>query len=375
MNVEYSQRIKNLPPYLFIEIDNAKKAARAKGADLIDLGIGDPDSPTPQVIIDALNKVIKDPSTHRYPLGDGHILFRQEIAKWYKKRFNVEVDAQTEIVALIGSKEGIAHLPFAFIDKDDVVLVPDPGYPVYRSATNFAGGQIHVMPLKEKNGFLPVLSDIPEEIRKKAKLMFLNYPNNPTAAVATKEFFQEVVTFAKKYNIIVCHDAAYTEVFFEGHKPLSFLEIEGAKEVCVEMHSLSKTCNMTGWRVGFAVGNADIVKGLSKIKGNTDSGVFTAIQMAGVKALQEVDMITKEMNAKYEARRNTLVKGLKSLGVEVSAPKATFYVWVKNFAGYDSITLAKKILNEAEVVVTPGNGFGEYGEGYIRFALTVDCPR
>ena len=375
MNIEYSERINNLPPYLFVEIDKAKRAAKAKGADIIDLGIGDPDSATPTVVIDALKEAVNDKATHKYALDQGHPSLRKEIALWYKKRFDVDVDPETEVLPLIGSKEGIAHIPYAFIDKGDIVLVPDPGYPVYKSATNFAGGTVHIMPLKEENGFLPDLSLISDEVAAKAKLMFLNYPNNPTAGVAEIDFFDKVVEFAKKHNIIVCHDAAYTEIFYDGYKPLSYLQAKDAKEAGIEFHSLSKTSNMTGWRIGFAVGNADVIKGLAKIKSNMDSGIFTAVQLAGVAAFKNVDAITSEMNAKYQDRKDTLVKGLKSLGLEVNDPKATFYVWIKNFGGYDSITLAKKILNECDVVVTPGNGFGEYGEGYIRFALTVDSPR
>ncbi|MBU0650845.1 LL-diaminopimelate aminotransferase [bacterium] len=373
--MEFSDRINQLPPYLFVELDKLKKQAISEGADIISLGIGDPDMGTPEVIVKSLNEAAKDPSNHHYALDEGMPIFKKSIADWYKRRFDVELNASNEILPCLGSKDGIGHIHLAFVNPGDVVLVPDPGYPVYRSGTIFTGGEVVYMPLLEKNGFLPDLDIIPEEKFKKAKLMFLNYPNNPTAACATKEFFEKVISLAKKYNIIVCHDAAYSEVCFDGYKPLSFLEIKGAKEVGIEMHSLSKTFNMTGWRVGFAVGNSEVIKGLAKIKSNVDSGVFQAIQLAGKTALDN-DKIVPEIMKEYQARRDVLVKGLRDLGWDVPSPKATFYVWTKLPKGYtSSMDFVKLLIKETGIVTTPGVGFGEYGEGYVRMALTVNVDR
>ncbi|MDP3790052.1 MAG: aminotransferase class I/II-fold pyridoxal phosphate-dependent enzyme, partial [Candidatus Omnitrophota bacterium] len=276
MKIEFSERLKKLPPYLFVEIDRAKKKARDEGRDIIDLGVGDPDIPTPNFIIEALNRAVKDPSTHRYALDQGLPEFRQTAAGWYKKRFGVELNPETEIHPLIGSKEGIAHAPLAFINPGDMALVPDPCYPPYRSGTIFAGGEVLPMPLLEKNHFLPDLKAINHHLLHKVKMLFINYPNNPTAAVCDKKFLKEVVEFAGKHNIIIAYDAAYSEIAFDGFKPPSILEIEGAKEVALEFHSLSKTFNMTGWRIGFVCGNPELVKGLAKVKSNIDSGVFSA---------------------------------------------------------------------------------------------------
>ncbi len=375
ISVQLSDRVKNLPPYLFAAIDKMKQDALGKGVDLIDLSIGDPDIPTPEHIVDAMKKAVEKPLHHRYPSYEGMLSYRQAVAGWYKKRFNVSLNPVNEVLSLIGSKEGIGHIPLAFVNPGDVVLVPSPGYPVYPVGTLFAGGESYIMPLKEENGFLPDLKRIPEEKLKKAKLMYINYPNNPTSATAPAGFYKEVIALAKKYNIIVCHDAAYSEVYYDNEKPMSFLEIEGAKEVGIEMHSLSKTYNMTGWRIGFAVGNKDVLAGLGKIKTNLDSGVFQAIQEASIAAINTDDKILAEIRDAYQARRDTLYNGLKNLGFHLIKPKATFYLWAKVPSGFDSQKFVAHLLEKTGVLTTPGVGFGAPGEGYVRFALTVPVAR
>ena len=372
MRIEKAKRIEQIPPYLFAEIDKKKEEMRKKGIDLIDLGIGDPDLPTPKLIIDRLKTAAENPKNHRYPAYEGMIEFRTAVARWYERRFGVHLDPRTEVLSLIGSKEGIAHIPLAFVNPGDYVLVPTPGYPVYRVSTLFAGGTPYFLTLRKENGFLPSLSDIPKEVAQKAKLLFINYPNNPTSAIAEKSFFEEVVAFARRYQIIVCHDAAYSEIAFDGYEPLSFMEVEGAKEVGIEFHSLSKTFNMTGWRIGFAVGHAEIVSGLGRVKTNIDSGLFQAIQEAGVEALNHFDTPFPEIIKVYERRRDVLVKGLREIGLEVDLPKATFYVWFQVPRGYTSAQFTGLLIEKEGIVATPGNGFGEGGEGYIRMALTVD---
>ncbi|MEK7197574.1 MAG: LL-diaminopimelate aminotransferase [Nitrospirota bacterium] len=375
ISVQLSDRVKNLPPYLFAAIDKMKQDALGKGVDLIDLSIGDPDIPTPEHIVDAMKKAVEKPVHHRYPSYEGMLSFRQAVAGWYKKRFNVSLNPANEVLSLIGSKEGIGHIPLAFVNPGDVVLVPSPGYPVYPVGTLFAGGESYIMPLKEENGFLPDLKTIPEEKLKKAKLMYINYPNNPTSATAPAGFYKEVIALANKYNIIVCHDAAYSEVYYDNEKPMSFLELEGAKEVGVEMHSLSKTYNMTGWRIGFAVGNKDVLAGLGKIKTNLDSGVFQAIQEASIAAINTDDKILAEIRDTYQARKDALYNGLKNLGFHLIKPKATFYLWAKVPSGFDSQKFVAHLLEKTGVLTTPGVGFGAPGEGYVRFALTVPVSR
>ncbi len=372
---EKAERLRQLPPYLFKEIDRKKAEVRARGVDIIDLGVGDPDLPTPGTIISALKKAVDDPANHRYPSYSGLNTFKETVAEWYGKRFGVMLDASTEVVSLIGSKEGIAHFPLAFINPGDVALVPSPAYPVYNIATIFAGGESYFMPLLRENRFLPDLGSIPEEVAERAKIMFLNYPNNPTSAIADLDFFKQVVAFAEKHDILVCHDAAYTEMAFDGYHPPSFLEVEGAKEVGIEFHSLSKTYNMTGWRIGFAVGNPVAVDGLGAIKSNIDSGVFQAIQLAGIEAIKGDQACVEEANRIYTKRRDLMVRGLRDSGFEVETPKATFYLWIRVPKGYTSARLATRLLEEAGLVVTPGNGFGEPGEGYFRIALTQNEKR
>ena len=374
--MDYSDRVKNIPPYLFAEIDRAIEKKRAQGVDVISFGIGDPDMPTPENIILRLNKAADDPENHRYPSYAGMLSFREAAAAWYKKRFGVSLDAQNEVLALIGSKEGIAHIPLAFVNPGDVVLLSDPGYPVYRIGTILADGIPVEMPLLEENGFLPDYSAIPKEAVKKAKLMFINYPNNPTAAVADRKFFKETVSFAKENDIILCHDAPYSEVAFDGYKAPSMLEIPGAKEVGIEFHSLSKTYNMTGWRIGFAVGNPEVISGLGKIKENVDSGVFQAVQEAGIEALSgPQDSIVKNMLV-FQERRDIMVDGLNDLGLDVKKPKATFYLWFSMPKKYkSSVKFAADLLDRTGIVMTPGVGFGKYGEGYVRCALTQPRDR
>ncbi len=375
MHFEKSDRLKKLPPYLFIEIDRAKKKAREEGRDIIDLGVGDPDIPTPKFIIDALAKAAKDPATHKYSLDQGIPEFRNAAAKWLRRRFGVDFNPDTEIYPLIGSKEGIAHIPLAFINPGDAVLVPDPCYPPYRSGTIFAGGEVLCMPLLESHKFLPDLKSINHHLLHKAKMMFINYPNNPTSAVCDKKFLKDVVDFAKKHNIIVCCDAAYSEIGFDGYKAPSIFEVEGAKDIAIEFHSLSKTFNMTGWRIGFACGNAEIVASLAKIKSNIDSGIFPAIQRAGVIAFDNYDKHIRSVIKVYQERRNILVDGLNTTGLHVEKPNATFYVWVKVPPRYTSATFTNALLEKCDIVATPGNGFGDRGEGYVRMAVTVDKKR
>lgn len=370
-----AERLKKLPPYLFKEIDRKKAEVMARGVDIIDLGVGDPDLPTPPHIIEALKKAADDPVHHKYPSYSGMSDFKEAVAKWYQQRFGVELDPNSEVISLIGSKEGIAHFPLAFINSGDIALVPTPGYPVYHIATLFAGGEPFFMPLLSKNGFLPDLDAIPDEVAARAKIMFLNYPNNPTSAVADLEFFKKVVEFARQKQIVICHDAAYTEMAFDGYSPPSFLEVEGAKKIGLEFHSLSKTYNMTGWRIGLAVGNQAAIEGLGAIKSNIDSGVFEAVQLAGVESLLGDQSCVKEMVEVYTGRRDLMVKGLKDAGYQVETPKATFYLWVNVPKGLSSTQLATRLLEESGLVVTPGNGFGEPGEGYFRIALTQKRER
>lgn len=375
MTIIKAERLKQLPPYLFAEIDRLKAEMIAKGVDVINLGVGDPDLPTPPHIIEKLAETAKNPANHQYPSYSGMNDFRISTAKWYKTRFGVDLDPLSEVLTLIGSKEGIAHLPLAFINPGDLALIPSPAYPVYHIATMFAGGESWFMPLLKKNEFLPDLDAIPEDVAKRARLMFINYPNNPTGAVAGRDFFERVVEFAKKFDIIICHDAAYTEMGFDGYRPMSFLEVPGAKEVGIEFHSLSKTYNMTGWRLGFVVGNAEIVGGLGQIKSNIDSGAFNAVQWAGIAALEGDQEPVYDMQRIYRERRDILISGLKRAGLETETPKATFYVWCSTPPGYSSKEFTALLLREAGIVTTPGSGFGEPGEGYVRLALTVTRER
>lgn len=375
LNIQLADRVKNLPPYLFATIDKMKQEALSRGVDLIDLSIGDPDVPTPPHIVEAMTKAVAKSENHRYPSYEGMLSYREAVAQWYKNRFNVTLDAKNEVLSLIGSKEGIGHIPLAFINPGDVVLVPSPGYPVYPVATLFAGGQSFIMPLKEENDFLPDFKSIPSDTLKKARLMFLNYPNNPTSALAERDFFANAIKLASAFNIIICHDAAYSEIYFDDKKPFSFLELENSKETGIEFHSLSKTYNMTGWRIGFAVGNKDVIAGLGKIKTNLDSGIFQAIQEAGIAALNTPDNILSNIRNMYQQRRDILYEGLNKVGIVSKKPNASFYLWAKVPGGFDSSTFVSHLLTYAGVLATPGVGFGAPGEGYIRFALTQSAER
>lgn len=373
--MKQANRIKNLPPYLFAEIDKKIQLKKAAGVDVISLGIGDPVEPTPTHIIAKLNEALKDVQNHRYPSYYGLPAFRVAIADWYKKRFQVSLDPDTEVLPLIGSKEGIAHIHLAYIDPGDVVLVPDPGYPVYSTGCILAGGESYFLPLKEENDFLPDLSAIPESVAKKAKLMFLNYPNNPTAAVAGLDFFTEVVEFAQKYDIVVCHDCPYSEITFDGYTAPSFLNAPGAKEVGIEFHSLSKTYNMTGWRIGWACGNAEVIEALGRVKSNIDSGIFNAIQYAGIEALRGPQNSIEEMRQIYTRRRDLVLTYLNKLGLKARKPLGTIYVWVKVPEAHTSATFATLVLDKAGVVLSPGAAYGPSGEGYVRISLTIKDER
>ncbi len=369
-----SERLRKLPPYLFAEIDKKKKAAIAAGRDVINLGVGDPDRPTPKPIIESLKRHAENPAFHQYALDQGSPELRRSIATFCKARYGVDVDPDSEILPLIGSKEGIAHLPLAVLNPGDLSLVPDPCYPVYRSSSMFAGADVRMMPLEPALGFRPDLAAIPETDYARARLMFLNYPNNPTGGVADLAFFQDVVARARASGFVVAQDAAYNEMYF-GDPPPSILEVAGAKEVAIEFHSLSKTFNMTGWRVGFAIGGAPLIAALGQVKANTDSGIFTAIQHAGKTALDEYQTLAPSIRALYRERRDAFVDALRRIGWAVSPPGATFYVWIPCPRGYRSTELCGRLLDEADVVVTPGIGFGQTADGYIRAALTVETPR
>ncbi len=375
LTIKKARRISELPPYLFAEIDRRKREALARGVDLIDLGIGDPDIATPSIIVEKLLEGASKPVNHRYPNSTGMLEFRQAVSAWYQTRFDVKLDAAKEVVSLIGSKEGIGNMAVAFVDPGDVVLVSSPCYPVYHIGTAFSGGKNYFLPLTKQNRFLPDLESIPADVAKQAKLLWINYPNNPTAAVADEDFFKGVIAFANKYNVIVCHDAAYTEMGYDGYRPISFLEVDGAREVGIEFHSLSKTFNMTGWRIGMAVGNPELVAGLAQAKSNLDSGIFQAVQEAGIEALKLGDKIVEPSRKIYQERRDILVDGLRAVGLECEKPRATFYVWVSCPKGLSSAEFTAKLLDEAGVVTTPGNGFGDAGEGYVRFTVCVDKER
>ncbi len=370
-----AKRIQALPPYLFAEIDRKKRAAQAKGVDLIDLGIGDPDIPTPGRIIQRLTQTATKPANHRYPSSSGMMEFRQAVADWYGRRFGVTLDPATEVCSLIGSKEGVANMAVAYVDPGDVVLVPSPAYPVYEIGTKFNGGEVHFLPLRRENGFLPHLSSIPADVLQRAKMLWLNYPNNPTGAVADESFLKEAVEFAQRHGIILCHDAAYTEIGFDGYRAPSILQVEGAKEVAIEFHSLSKTFNMTGWRIAMAVGCPELVATLAQVKSNVDSGVFQPVQEAAILALEHAEEFLVPIREVYQERRDTVVDGLHRAGFELPPPRATFYVWLPVPGGWRSADFTARLLDEAGIVTTPGNGFGEPGEGFIRMTLCSPADR
>jgi LL-diaminopimelate aminotransferase len=369
-----SERLRKLPPYLFAEIDKKKKAALAAGRDIINLGVGDPDRPTPDEIVRSLQHHAENPAFHQYALDQGSRELRQSIAAFCQKRYGIDVDPDTEVLALIGSKEGLAHLPLAALNPGEISLVPDPCYPVYRSSSMFAGADVYAMPLEPRLGFRPDLEKIPADVLARSRLMFLNYPNNPTGATADLGFYEQVIKLAKSHHFLIAQDAAYNEMYYD-EPPPSILQVDGAKEVAIEFHSLSKTFNMTGWRIGFAVGGAPFIAALGQVKANVDSGVFTAIQFAGKTALDNYQRLTPPIRAIYKERRDAFVEALRCIGWKAPSPGATFYIWIPCPKGYTSTELCARLLDEADVVTTPGIGFGQSGENYIRATLTVETPR
>ena len=370
--MKFASRIDKVPPYLFVGISRKIAEKREQGIDVISFGIGDPDIATPENVIEKLRETALDGPNHRYPETDGLPEFRQAVADWYQRRFGISVHPDKETLPLIGAKEGIGHAALCFIEPGDIALVPDPGYPVYSVGTWFAGGECHWMPLLEENGWMPDLDSIPDDVADKAKVIWLNYPNNPTGAIAEAGYFEKVVEFAKAHDVAVLHDASYSEVAFDGYRPVSFLETPGAIDVGVEFHSLSKSYNMTGWRLGMAVGNEDIISALMVIKSNLDSGVPNAIQYMGMEAMELSQEAIDERNAIYERRRDRVIETLRDIGLDAIPPKASLYVWTRVPEGFTSAEFTELLLEEANIVVTPGNGYGEYGEGYIRLSLTIN---
>ncbi len=373
--MRFSERTQKLPPYLFVQISKKIAEKKAKGEDVISFGIGDPDIPTPSHIVERLTHASRDPANHRYPETEGLPELRKAIADWYQDRFGVLLDPAKQVLPLIGSKEGIGHIALCFIDPGDVALVPDPAYPVYAAGTMFAGGELYFLPLKEDKGFLPDLDAVPANILRKAKVLWINYPNNPTGAVADLDFFERVVFFAEKHGLCVCHDGPYSEVAYDGYRPISFMQAPRAMQVGVEFHSLSKTYNMTGWRIGMAVGNAAAIDALMRIKSNIDSGIPQAIQYAAIAALRGPQDCIREHNAIYQRRRDLLLRSIAKIGLQARPPKASLYVWARVPDGYSSVDFTARLLDEAGVVVTPGTGYGKAGEGYVRFSLTLQDDR
>jgi LL-diaminopimelate aminotransferase len=373
--MKFADRIEKLPPYLFAQISKKVAAKKAEGIDVISFGIGDPDLPTPPHILDALAEASRDPANHRYPETEGLPDFRRAVANWYERRFAVSLDADKEVMSLIGSKEGIGHVALCFVDPGDVALVPDPAYPVYEIGTMFAGGSSYHLPLVEERGFLPDLDAVPQDVASRARILWLNYPNNPTGAVADVDFFERAVHFAKRHGIAICHDGPYSEVAYDGYRPVSFLQAKGAMDVGVEFHSLSKSYNMTGWRIGMCAGNPRIVDALMRVKSNLDSGAAQAVQRMAIAALEGPQDTIAEHNAIYQRRRDKVVDALRRLGLHVTPPKASLYVWARVPAGMTSASFAERLLDEAAVIVTPGNGYGPAGEGYVRLSLTLPDDR
>jgi len=373
--VELAERVQGLPPYLFAAISRKIAEKRAQGVDVISFGVGDPDLPTPPHILEALIEASRDPENHRYPESDGLPELRKAVADWYERRFGLAFDPDKEVVPLIGSKEGLGHIPLCLVDPGDVALVPDPGYPVYPVAVQFAGGEPYELPLLEDNGFLPDLDAVPDDVARRATLMWLNYPSNPTSAVAGLDFFERAVAFARKHEIAIVHDMAYSEVSYDEYVPPSFLQARGARDVAIEVHSLSKSYNMAGWRIGMAVGNAQLIDALTRVKSNLDSGIPNAIQRMAIAALTGPQDCIEEHNRVYQRRRDRLVEALRGIGLGVIPPKASLYLWARLPQGAGSIAFAERLLEATGVVVTPGIGYGRHGEGYVRLSLTVPDER
>lgn len=378
MNLDWitpAERLSTLPPYVFARLDELKARAREQGLDLIDLGMGNPDGPAPQPVIEAAIAALQNPSNHGYPPFEGTASFRKAIATWYRRRYDVDLDPDSEALPLLGSKEGLGHLALAYINPGDLVLVPSPSYPVHFRGPLIAGGSIHSLILKPENDWLIDLGAIPEDVARRAKILYFNYPSNPTAATAPREFFEEIVAFARKYEILLVHDLCYAELAFDGYQPTSLLEIPGAKDIGIEFHTLSKTYNMAGWRVGFVVGNRHIIQGLRTLKTNLDYGIFAALQTAAETALQLPDVYVHEVQARYRRRRDFLIEGLAELGWNIPKTKATMYLWVPCPKEMSSTDFALNVLQKTGVVVTPGNAFGVAGEGYVRMSLITECDR
>ncbi|MFH0914117.1 MAG: LL-diaminopimelate aminotransferase [Chloroflexota bacterium] len=369
--MKLSQRVTNLPPYLFVEISRKIAEKRAKGEDVVSFGIGDPHIPTPPHVIKRLCQAAQDPVNHRYPETEGLPELRQAIATWYQKRFGVSLNPSTEVLPLIGSKDGVAHIAFCLVDPGDVAILTDPCYPVYPVSVMFAGGTPHYIPITAEENYLPDLEKVPADVLPRVKMVWLNYPNNPTGAVAGLDFFNRIVKFARKHGIAVCHDGPYSEVFYDGYQPCSFLQAEGAREVGLEFHSLSKSYNMTGWRIGMAVGSPRLIDALKRFKSNIDSGIPQAIQLAAIEALTGPQDCIAEHNAIYQGRRDRVIEVLNRIGLEARPPKAGLYIWAKVPKGYTSVSLATELLEKVGVVVTPGIGYGKNGEGYVRLSLTI----
>jgi LL-diaminopimelate aminotransferase len=373
--VRFASRLDQVPPYLFAEIERKVDAMRAEGTDVISLGIGDPDLPAPPPVIEALQRAAAAPETHRYPSNRGLGAFRDAVAGFYRDRFDVEIDPETEVIPVLGGKEGVAHVALACLDPDDVCLSPDPGYPPYTSGPVFAGAEVHYLPLAEENAFMPDLASIPEDVAARANLLFFNYPNNPTGAVLADGFFERAVAFARDKDLIAIHDASYTEIAFDGYRPPSFLATPGAKDVGAEIFSLSKGWNMTGWRVGWIAGNAEVVERYRQLKTNLDSGMFDALQHAGIAALTEARVFPREMSEVYRRRRDLMVGALGAIGIPAEPPLATPYIWVRVPPGHDSTSFTELVLGQAAVIVSPGPSFGPSGEGFVRISLTVADQR
>ena len=375
--MELAQRLSAIPPYPFMELRRKIGEARAKGVDVISLGAGDPVEGTPEGVIRELAQQAEDPVNHPYPPDEekGMLAFREAVSEWYGRRYGVTLDPETEVLGLIGSKEGVHHFVLARVNPGDIVLMTDPGYPAYRASILIGGGEPVSVPITAENGYLPQLEDIPSSVAAKATALFVNYPNNPTGAVATRAFFAELVAFAKEYDVAICHDGAYSEMVFDGTERLSFLNAPGAMEVGIELNSLSKPYNMTGWRIGMAMGNRDLIAGLSKVKENTDSGIFAPIQYAAIRALKEEDEHIARMLGIYAKRRALVVDVLRSLGWEYDPPKGTFYLWIPTPEGMSALDFATLLFERASVVVAAGTAYGKYGEGFVRIALTVPDAR
>ena len=373
--MKLAKRVEELPPYLFAQISKVIAAKKARGIDVVTFGIGDPDLPTPPHVLAALHRAADDPANHRYPESEGLPELRGAIARWYERRFEVAFDPAREALALIGSKEGIAHMALTLIDPGDVALVTDPGYPVYEIGTTFAGGVAVKLPLRRESGWLPDLDAIPEDLAARARVLWLNYPNNPTAAVADLAFFEKAVAWAKEYDVSICHDNPYCDVAFDGYRPLSIFQAPGARDVAIEFNSFSKIYNMTGWRIGMAVGAAELVDALMRVKSNIDSGIPQAIQEMAIEAVDGPQDVIADHNAIYQRRRDRIVETLRAIGLEVDPPKASLYVWAKLPEGVTSGDFAARLIEECAVVVTPGRGYGVNGEGYVRLSVTIADDR